>query len=177
MNKKLERVVLYPDASAMIGVSAVYGEQGWGASDRVLNCDFIALHGKPYFLFPDVLKRWFFQKIALNFENLIFLVLSGKMIFFPENMILAPDGKWKMVFLKKIGRNMIFSSNVLKRCSFQKGSRRDMIFLALSGKVVFFFPKTWYFFPGRKTREGWPFSRNTRKHDIFYLICSVPPCE
>ena len=50
-------------------------------------------------------------------------------------------------------------------------------FLALSGKMEFLFPKTWYFFPGRKTREGWPFSRNTRKHDIFYLICSTHPCE
>ena len=34
--------------------------------------------------------------------NLIFLVLSGNIIFlFPENMILPPDGKWKMIFLKK----------------------------------------------------------------------------
>ena len=107
--------------------------------------------------------------------NLIFLVLSGKMIFlFPENMMLPPNGKWKMIFLKKIHRNIIFSSNI------QKGSRLDMIFLALSRKVVFFFQKTWYFFPGRKTGGGWPFSRNTRKHGFFYLICSTPPappCE
>ena len=34
--------------------------------------------------------------------NLNFLVLSENMIFlFPENMILPPDGKWKMTFLKK----------------------------------------------------------------------------
>ena len=85
---------------------------------------------------------------------MIFLVLSGKMIFlFPENMILLPENEW-WSFSKKIHRNMIFSSNVLKRWSFQKGSRRDMIFLVLSEKVVFFFPKTWYFFPGWKMREG-----------------------
>ena len=37
------------------------------------------------------------------------------------------------------------------------------------------FPKTCHFFPGWKMRERWPFSRNTRKHDIFYLICSTSP--
>ena len=42
---------------------------------------------------------------------------------------------------------MTFSSNVLKRWSFQKGPRRDMIFLVLSGKVVFF-PEKIVFFPG-----------------------------
>ena len=42
---------------------------------------------------------------------------------------------------------MIFSSNVLKRCFFQEGSPRHMIFLVLSGKMVFF----------------------SRKHDIFSL--------
>ena len=52
-----------------------------------------------------------------------------------------------------------------------------MIFLVLSGKVVFSSWKTWYFFPGWKMRERRPFSRNTRKHDIFYLICSTPPCK
>ena len=41
---------------------------------------------------------------------------------------------------------MIFSSNVLKRWSFQKGPRRDMIFLVLSGKIVFF-PENMIFFP------------------------------
>ena len=39
----------------------------------------------------------------------------------------------------------------------------------------YFFPGTWYFFPGWKTREE--FSRDTRKYDIFYLICSTSPCK
>ena len=42
-------------------------------------------------------------------------------------------------------------------------------------KVGIFLPKACYFFHGRKTGEGWAFSRNTRKHDIFYLICSRAP--
>ena len=57
-----------------------------------------------------------------------------------------------MISLKKIQANMIFPSNLLKRWSFQKGLRRHMIFLVLSGKMVFFFPKTLYFFPGQKVR-------------------------
>ena len=55
--------------------------------------------------------------------DLIFLLLSGNMIFiFPRDMILPLGGKWKMIFLKKIHGDMIFSSNVPKRWPFQKGT-------------------------------------------------------
>ena len=57
--------------------------------------------------------------------------------FFPKIWSYTLDGKWKMIFLKKIHRN-IFSSGFLKRWSFQKGSHRHMIFFVLSGKMVFF---------------------------------------
>ena len=53
---------------------------------------------------------------------MIFLILSGKMIFlFPENMILPPRRKMKDDISQKKKKqqqqhgNMIFSSNVLKR--------------------------------------------------------------
>ena len=71
---------------------------------------------------------------------MIFLVLSGKMAFlFPENMILFFRQKMKTnLSQKKIHRNMIFSSNVLKRWSFQKKSHWNMIFLVLSGKMIVF---------------------------------------
>ena len=72
-------------------------------------------------------------------RNMIFLVLPGKMIFlFPENMISHVRRKMKDDLSKKIHGNMIFSSNLLKRWSFQKRPRRHMIFLVLSGKMVFF---------------------------------------
>ena len=56
--------------------------------------------------------------------NMIFLVLSGKMIFlFSENMILPLDGKWKMIFVKKNTRKydiffkcsekMVFSKEII----------------------------------------------------------------
>ena len=49
---------------------------------------------------------------------------------------------------------MIFSSNLLKRWSFQKGPRRIMIFLVLSGKMVFFSRKHDLFFPGQEVKDG-----------------------
>ena len=48
---------------------------------------------------------------------------------------------------------MIFSSGPPKRRSFQKGPRLDMIFHVLSGKMVFFFSKTRYFFLGQESRD------------------------
>ena len=70
--------------------------------------------------------------------HISWLQLSGK-IFFPENMMLLPDEKWKMVFLKKkIHGNMIFTSNILKIWSFQKGLRRDMKFFYLLERRYFF---------------------------------------
>ena len=90
---------------------------------------------------------------------MIFLVLLGNIKFlFPENIILPLRRKMKDIFLEEIHGNMFFSSNVLKRWPFQKGLRRDMIFLALSGKMVFF-PKNIIFFPWDKS-EGRSFSRN-----------------
>ena len=48
---------------------------------------------------------------------------------------------------------MTFSSNFLKRRSLQKGPRRDMIFLVLSGKMVFF-PENMIFFLEQKVRDN-----------------------
>ena len=45
---------------------------------------------------------------------------------------------------------MIFYSNFLKRRSFEKGPRWDMIFLVLSRKMVFYFQKNDIFSLGKK---------------------------
>ena len=95
---------------------------------------------------------------------MIFLVLSGKMIFlFSENMILHIRRKMKDDLSLKIHGNMIFSLGLLKRWSFRKGPRRHMIFLVLSGKMVFF-PENMIFFPWAES-EGRPSSGNAWKHD------------
>ena len=66
---------------------------------------------------------------------------------------------------------MIFSSNVLKRRSFQKGSHWDMIFLVLSGKMVFF-TKNMMFFPWKGGKRQ-SFSRNSWKYNIFCVHVRV----
>ena len=48
---------------------------------------------------------------------------------------------------------MIFTSNLLKRWTFQKGSPRDMIFLVPSGKAVFF-PENMVFFLWTENNRG-----------------------
>ena len=53
------------------------------------------------------------------------------------------------IFLKKVHENMIFSANVLERWSFQKKkkkSHRNMVFLVLSGKMIFPFSKNMILF-------------------------------
>ena len=116
----------------------------------------MSLHGKPYFLFPDALKRWSFLKNCAG-RTWSFLYYWERWYFlFPKIWPYTLDGKWKMIFLKKIHGNMIFSSNFLKRWSFQKGPRRHMIFLVLSGKMVFFSRKHDLFSLGRKGKTVFP---------------------
>ena len=101
--------------------------------------------------------------------------------FFPKiwSYLQTENERWpfsKKKKKKKIHGNMKFSSNVLKRWTFQKGPSGTWSFLYYLERWYFFL-KAWYFFPGRKTREEWPFSRDTRKHDIFYLIYSTSSCK
>ena len=81
--------------------------------------------------------------------NIIFLscIIEKDDISFSRKYDFTPDGKWKMIFLKKIHENMIFSSNVLKSGLFRK-CRAGTWFLS-------YYLEKWYFF--------------SRKHDIFSL--------
>ena len=104
-----------------------------------------SLHGKPNYLFPDVLKRLHW--------NMIFLVLSGKMIFlFTENMILPLGRKMKDDLFQKLHRNMIFSADILKRWHLQKNCARALSFLYYQGRW-YFFPEKMIFFFGRKMKD------------------------
>ena len=106
----------------------------------------VPLHGKPHFLFPDVLKRWSSQKKLC--WNMIFLVLSGKMIFlFPENMILHLRRKMKDDLSQKNTRKYDIFFKCSEKMVFSKGialgffPRKHDIF-SLEGKWgMFFFKK------------------------------------
>ena len=123
-------------------------------------------------VFPKKLRR-----------NMIFLVLSGKMIFlFPENMILHVRWKMKDNLSWKIHENMIFFSGLLKRWSFQKEPRRHMIFLVLSGKMVFFSRKHDLFSLGRKWKtvlprkymETWWITQRRKTGNLIYRAQAWP---
>ena len=111
--------------------------------------------------------------------NMIFLVLLGKMIFiFPENMILHVRWKMKDDLSFKIHGNIIFSSGLPKRWSFQEGPRRHRIFLVLSGKMVFF-PESMIFFSlGRKWKtaflrkymEAWCIVQRRKTRNPIYTV-------
>ena len=72
---------------------------------------------------------------------MIFFVLSGKMMFlFPENMILPPDGKWKMIFLEK---------NYMEIWYFFQIFWKDIIFKKDHAGIwsFLYYLETWYCFP------------------------------
>ena len=130
-----------------------------------------ALHGKPYFLFPDVLKRWFFQNKSR--WNMIFVVLSRKMIFlFPKNMILHVRRKMKDdLSQKKYTEIWYFLQTFWKDGLFKKGRAGTWSFLYYLERQYFFSRKHDIFSVGGKW--GWPFWRNTWKYDIFCVHVRV----
>ena len=102
---------------------------------------------------------------------MIFFVLSGRMIFvFPENMILFIRRKikddlfqiytWKYYIFFKCSEKMVFP----------KKMHWNMIFLVLSGKIVFFPLKTYFFF-GRKLKDD--LSQEIHKNMIFSVYMCI----
>ena len=118
------------------------------------------------------------KKIALEYD--LSRIIGKDHVFLSRNMILTLGGKWKMIFFKKIQGNMIFSSGPPKRRSFQERPRRDMIFFVLSGKIVFFFPKTRYFFLGRKPATTF-LKKYMEMLSVYTRGCyrpgATPPCQ
>ena len=103
----------------------------------------ITLHGKSYFLFADVLKRWSFQK---NRAGIWYFLYYGKRwyFFFPKIWSCPLDGKWKMIFLKKY-TEIYFLQMFWKDGLFSRDCAGTWSFLH--------YLERWYFF--------------SRKHDIF----------
>ena len=121
---------------------------------RVCGKSKYTLHGKPYFLFPDVLKRWSFQKSCAGIWS--FLYYRERWYFFsPKIWSYTLDGKWKMIFLKKYTEIWYFLQafwkyGLSKRC--RAGTWSFLYYL----ERWYFFPKTWSFFPGQKVKHGLP---------------------
>ena len=99
---------------------------------------------------------------------MIFLVLSGKMIFlFPENMILFFRHKRKDdLSQKNTWKHDIFSRRSGKMI-FLGYSHQNTIFHVISGKMVFIFPGKIFFWGGGEKMKEDDLYQNTRGNMAF----------
>ena len=120
------------------------------------------LHEKPYFLFPDVLNRWSFQKNCGGIWS--FLCYRERWyFFFPKIWSYTLDGKWKMIFLKKYTEILYFLQTFWKYVLFKGCRTSTWSFLYYLERWVFF-PENITFLPWAES-ERQPFPGNTWKHD------------
>ena len=125
------------------------------------------------FFFQMFWKDGLSKKIALEFD--LSCIIGKDDISFSRKYDLTPR-KWMMIFLKKdtqkydiffkCSEKMVFSKRITPghdlSCTIWKGS--------------LFFPKTWYFFPGWKMREG-DVSQEIQENMIFsiWYVPRPPP--
>ena len=126
----------------------------------------ITLHEKPYFLFPDVLKRWSFQRNCAGIWFFLYYQ-ERRYFFFPKIWPYTLDGKWKMIFLKNYTEIRYFLQTFWKDGLSKKGQDLSCI----SGKMVFFSQKhdifslcrNWNTVFLRKSMETWCIALQQRK--------------
>ena len=98
------------------------------------------------YIFFKCSEKMVFPKKS-HWNKIFIVVLSGKMIvLFPKYMILFFRHKMEDDLSQKDTWNKIFFSNAPKRWFIQKKLSWNMIFLVLSGKMVFFFREGMIFF-------------------------------
>ena len=120
------------------------------------------LHGKPYFLFPDVLKRWSFQKNWAGIWSSLYYQERWYFLF-PKIWSYTLDGKWKMIFLKIYTEIWYFLQALLKDGLSKRGRAGTWSFLYYL-KRWYFSPENMIFFPWAES-ERRSCSGNTWKHD------------
>ena len=84
---------------------------------RKMKDDISQENTRKYNIFLKCSEKMVFLKQKSCWNMIFLVVLSGKMIFLFSRKY-SLDGKWKMIFLKKIWGNIIFSWNAPKRWSF-----------------------------------------------------------
>ena len=109
-----------------------------------------SLHGKPYFLFPDALKRCSFLKNCAGIWSFLYY-WKRWCFFFPKIWSYMLDGKWMMIFLKKYTEIWYFLQAPWKDGLSKKGCAGTWSFLYYLERW-YFFPKTWSFYLGRKRK-------------------------
>ena len=111
----------------------------------------LPLHEKPYFLFPNFLKRWSFQQ---NHTGIwYFLYHQERWYFFsPKIWSCSLDGKSKMVFLIKNTWKYDSSSN-LPKGSPSKDTTPEYDLSCIIRKDDIFFSGKYYIFSKRKAKD------------------------
>ena len=122
----------------------------------------MTLHGRPYFLFPDVLKRWSFQKNCAGIWSFLYY-RERWYFFFPKIWSYTLDRKWKIIFLEKHTEIWYFLQAFWNDGLSKRGRAGTWSFLCyLEG--WYFFPESMIFFPWPGS-EGRSSSGNIWKHD------------
>ena len=104
---------------------------------------------KPYFLFPNVLKRWSFQKKWTGIWS--FLYHQERWYFFsPKIWYYSLGRKWKMVFLKKNTWKYDIFFKCSKKMVFPKNLCWNMISYIMRKDPISFSQKCDIFFTDRK---------------------------
>ena len=122
----------------------------------------MAMHEKPYLLFPNVLKRWSFQKNRTG----IWSFLYYQYFFFPIICSYSLDTKGKMIFLKKNTWKYDLFFKCSEKMVFPKNWRLNTTFFVTSGRMVFIFSRKYDIFSlGGKWKMI--FNKNAWEYDIF----------
>ena len=126
-----------------------------------------ALHGKWYFLFPDVLKRWFFPKKNCAGIWSFLYYLARSCFFLWKRWSYALDGKWKIIFLKKNTRKYDIFVKFPEEKVFSKR--------AIAGHGLSYYLKRWYFFPQKpdifSVGTKWEMTLLKKYMEILYFLC------
>ena len=128
------------------------------------------LHGKSYFLFPDALKRWYFQKNRAAIRYFLYYRERSR-FFYPKIWSYTLGGKWWWSFSKKYTEIRYCLQTIWKDGLFKRDGAGTWSF--------FSYLERWYFFPENMIFFPWPgsesrsFSRNTWKYDIFCVQVRV----
>ena len=105
--------------------------------------------------------------------NIIFLILSGKMIFlFPENMILFSRHKRKDDLSRHKRKDDLFFK-YSEKMVFPKNSRLNTISFVISGKIVFLFSRKYDIFSLGGKWKKMIFIKKSMEIWYFLYICAV----
>ena len=119
------------------------------------------------FFFQTSWKDGLSKKIALEYD--LSRIIGKDHVFLSRNMILTLGGKWKMIFFKKKNARKydIFFRPPEKKVFSRKTALGHDLFCII-WKDGIFFPKTRYFFLGRK-----PATTFLKKYmEIWYFLCT-----